>query len=373
MKKILITANLDLFFAKFLFPHLQYLKEQGYEVHVACKNTGIEIPYYDKRFDVSFARGFHVQDNIASYKQMKQILKNNDYDIIHCHTPFGAAVTRLAYRSVKHRAKMIYTAHGFHFFKGASLKNWLFLYPAEKVMAHFTDILITMNEEDYAIASKKFKTNVRYIHGIGLDKNKFKKKLTKQEKINLRKSLHLKDTDFVMIYGAELSKRKGQSWLLTTLQPLLQQYPNMKLLLPGNDIVNGSYQQLAEELGIASQVQFLGFRKDMGELLQISNIAVSSSYQEGLPVNIMEAVYYHLPLVVTDCRGNKDFIEEGVNGYAIANRNADDFRKKVELFYHNIDTKEIAKFDEKLIQPFFIDNVLMEMEKIYKEIEVSYE
>lgn len=373
MKKILVSANLDLFFAKFLFPHLQYLKEQGYEVHVACKNTGIEIPYCDKRFDVSFARDFNIRDNITSYKQMKQILKDNDYDIIHCHTPFGAAITRLAYRKVKHKAKMIYTAHGFHFFKGASFKNWLILYPAEKIMARWTDVVITINEEDYEIASRKFKTEVRYIHGIGLDKNKFKKKLTKQEKKKLRESLGLKDNDFVMIYGAELSKRKGQSWLLTTMQPLLKQYPNMKLLLPGNDVLNGECQQLAEQLNIASQVQFLGFRKDMGELLQIANLALSSSYQEGLPVNIMEAVYYHLPLVVTDCRGNKDFIEEGINGYAIVDHNADDFRKKVELFYHHIDTEKIAKCDEKLIQPFFIDRVLTEMEIIYKEVGTSHE
>lgn len=369
MKKILIAASLDLFFAKFLFPHLKHLKEKGYEIHIACRNTGLDIPYCDKRFDVSFARSFQIHDNIESYKQMKQILQDNDYDIIHCHTPFGGAITRLAYHRVHHKAKMIYTAHGFHFFKGAPLKNWICYYPAEKILAHFTDIVITMNDEDYNIATKKFKTKVRYIHGIGLDENKFKKKLTNEAKVELKKSLHLNEQDFVMIFVAELTREKGQCWLLTTLLPLFKQCPNMKLLLPGNDSLNGACQALSKELGLESQVQFLGFRRDVPNLLQISDLALSASTREGLPVNIMEDIYYHLPLVINDCRGNRDFVKEGINGYLIPSRNEEIFREKVMEYYKFIDKKKIAEYDKKFIKNFYLNRVLQEMDEIYQEVE----
>lgn len=373
MKKILIAANLDLFFAKFLFPHLKYLKEQGYEVHIACKNTGIEIPYCDKQFDVSFARGLNIKDNIQSYRQMKQIFKSNHYDVIHCHTPFGAAITRLAHHRTHSKGKMIYTAHGFHFFKGASWKNWLLFYPVEKWLAHYTDILITINEEDYQISKSKFKTNTRYIHGIGLDQNKFKKKISEKEKNTLRESLHLNDNDFVMIFVAELTNEKGQLWLLSALQPLLKKYPNMKLLLPGNDSLNGACQALSKELQIDKQVQFLGFRKDIPQLLQISDISLSSSYREGLPVNLMEAMYYYLPIVATDCRGNRDFVKEGVNGFIISNHDSAIFCQKVEQCYQGIDKEQVKKYDQEYIQQYLLDNVLKEMNCIYREIEAQHD
>lgn len=373
MKKILVTANLDLFFTKFLIPHLKYLKDRGYEVHVACRDTGVTIPYCDKRYDVSFARSLNIKDNKKSLKQMKQILKKNNYDIIHCHTPFGAAITRIACKLTNCKAKIIYTAHGFHFFKGASIKNWLVFYPVEKMLARWTDCVITMNEEDYNIAKNKFKSHVYYIPGIGLDEKKFKNKISKTEKTRLRNSLGLNQNDFVIIYAAELLKRKGQTWLLSTLQPLLIKNSNIKLILAGNDSLHGTCQQLAKELHIEQQVLFLGFRNDISKLLQIANMAVSSSYQEGLPVNLMEAIYYHLPLVVTDCRGNKDFVKTGVNGYLIQGHNPNDFREKVEKIYHHVDLDKVSEYDKNFINKFYLNNVLKEMDAIYKEVERTYE
>ena len=145
-KKILFSANLDSFFIKFLIPQLKYFKEQGYEVHIASKSENIEIPYCDKKFDVSFARSFNLKENLNSYRQMKQILKNEKYDLISCHTPFGGAITRLAAKKVKLiNTKVVYMAHGFHFYKGAPLKNWLLFYSAEKYLSKYTDDLITIN------------------------------------------------------------------------------------------------------------------------------------------------------------------------------------------------------------------------------------
>lgn len=369
MKKILFAANMESFYTKFLIPQLKYFKENGYEVHIASKREGLEIPWCDKNFDVNFARGFNLKENIESYKQMKKILTENEYDIISCHTPFGGAITRLAARNCKLKnTKIVYMAHGFHFYKGCGLLNWLLFYTAEKYLAKFTDAVITINMEDYEIAKKKFKTDVKYVPGVGLDTEKFNFKMTSAEKIELRKSLGLKKDDFVMIYAAELLPRKRQEWLIHSLEKLLKENPNYHVLLPGKDSVNGKYHELAKSLGLSEQIHFLGFRSDIPKLLNISDIAISTSKQEGLPVNIMEAIYCNLPVVATDCRGNRDLIKNGKNGFVVSIDDKEEFSKKI-AYYAKLDKskkEKIKEYNKKFVEKFLLENVIDEVVKIYE-------
>lgn len=360
-KKILFAANLESFFTKFLIPQLKYFKENGYEVHVAAKSENIDIPYCDKKFDVDFARGFNIKQNIRSYKQMKQIFKNVHYDVVSCHTPFGAAITRLAYKNSKIKGtKMVYMNHGFHFYKGAPLLNWLLFYPAEKYLAKYTDTLITINLEDYELSKKKFKTNTVYVKGIGLDPSKFDFEMTDKEKLDLRKSLDLKKDDFVMIYPAEINKEKRQEWLIETLNEILKTNKKFHLLLPGNDKMSGKCQQLARDYNIDNQIHFLGFRHDIPKLLKISDLSVTSSVREGLPVNVMEAIYCGLPVVATDCRGNRDLIEDGKNGYVVDLNDNNDFCDKI-LYFSKLNSREkdaIKKENENIIKDYLKENVI---------------
>lgn len=366
-KKILFAANLESFFTKFLIPQLKYFKEKGYEVHVATKLENLSIPYCDKKYDVDFARGFNLKQNINSYKQMKKIFNENHYDIVSCHTPFGGAITRLAYKNCKVKdTKMVYMAHGFHFYKGAPILNWLLFYTAEKYLAKYTDELITMNLEDYERAKSKFKTNVHYVKGIGLDSSKFDFKFTQKDKLELRKSLGLKKDDFVMIYPAEINKNKNQIWLINTLKPLLEKNKHFKVLLPGRDSLNGECQKIVEKYKLEKQILFLGFRNDIPKLLKISDLSISASLREGLPVNILEAVYCGLPIVVTNCRGNRDLIKHGKNGFIIKKNDSEDFCKKV-LFYSKQNKekfKSLQEYDEKLIKDFLLDVVQKDIIKI---------
>lgn len=368
-KKILFAANLESFFTKFLIPQLRYFKEQGYEVHIATKLENLEIPYCDKKYDVDFARGFNLKQNINSYKQMKEIFKKEHYDVVSCHTPFGGAITRLAFKNHKVKnTKMVYMAHGFHFYKGAPLLNWLLFYSAEKYLAKYTDDLITINLEDYERAKSKFKTNVHYVKGVGLDCSKFDFKFTDKDKNEYRKSLGLRKDDFVMIYPAELLPRKRQIWLIKALQPLLEKKSNFKVLLPGRDSMNGECQKLVKNLGLEKQIKFLGFRKDIPQLIKMSNLAISTSKQEGLPVNIMEAMYCGLPIVATDCRGNRDLVEDGKNGYVVGIDDQENFCKKI-LYYSKLSDKEfdeIKEKNEKIIKQFLLDNVIQDIVKIHE-------
>ena len=368
-KKILFTANLESFFTKFLIPQLKYFKEQGYEVHVAAKSENLNIPYCDKIFNVNFARSLNLKQNIESYKQMKKIFKTEHYDIVSCHTPFGGAITRLAFKNCKVKdTKMVYMAHGFHFYKGAPKLNWLLFYPAEKYLAKYTDTLITINLDDYEIAKKKFKTDVRYVKGIGLDVSKFDFEMDEERKLDYRKKLGLEKEDFVMIYPAELLPRKRQVWLINSVSSLLKENKNFHILLPGKDSMNGECQKLVSDLKLNKQISFLGFRKDVPELITISDLAISTSKQEGLPVNVMEAMYCGIPIVVTACRGNRDLIENGKNGYIVGINDSKEFNKKI-LELSKLDEnskKEIKKENKKIIDQYLLDRVMEDIIEMYE-------
>ena len=315
-KKILFTSHVASF-QKFNRPFMRMMSEKGWEVHYASMGEE-EILDCDKSFVVPFTRSPFRLSNITAYRQLKKIINQENYDIIHTHTPMGSVVTRLAAKKArKNGTKIIYTAHGFHFFKGAPLLNWLIYYPVERLMARHTDTLITINKEDYHRAKKQFKTNVIYMPGVGVDPKRFKPKLTAKQKLELRKSLGLKKDDFVMIYPAELSKRKNQLWLIEALRPLLNDDTKVHLILAGKDSLHGKVTQHVNQYDLANQVHILGYRNDIHQLLQIANLSVSSSKQEGLPVHIMEAMFAGLPIVTIKCRGATELVEDGVNGFVV--------------------------------------------------------
>ena len=186
-----------------------------------------------------------------------------------------------------------------------------------------------------------------------------------QEKEELKKSLGLKQDDFIMIYPAELSKRKRQIWLINTLSDLLKENTNMHLLLPGKDSLNGQCQKLASSLKLSDQIHFLGYRKDIPKLLKISNIAVSSANQEGLPVNIMEAMYVGLPIVASDCRGNRDLVKDGVNGSLVDINDSINFSRNVKNIYLS-DVSKYSENSKEIIKEYLLDKIIIIMKSIYK-------
>ena len=363
MKKVLFTATVDSHILQFHIPYLKYFKDQGYEVHVAT-NGDEEIPYCDKKHKISFERSPIKINNLKAIKQLKKIIEEEKFEIIHCHTPMGSVVTRLAAKKArkKYNTKVIYTAHGFHFHKGAPLLNWMVFYPIEKWLSRCTDTLITINEEDYELANKKFKAkNIELVHGVGVDINRFNFEMQDSEKHELRESIGLNDDDFVMIYVAELSKRKNQEMLLNIMPELIKKDFSIKLLLVGKDSLNGKLQKIVEEKDLGNNVFFLGYRNDIPKLLKISNLLVSTSKQEGLPVNIMEGLIAGIPIVATDCRGNRDLISDNEDGLIVENEDELIDRilkvKENKANLHYISKKDLNKID--------INNVQEIMKNIY--------
>lgn len=367
-KKVLFTATVDSHILAFHLPFLKWFKEQGYEVHVAT-NGDEEIPYCDKKIKISFERSPFKLNNIKAIFQLKKVLLKEKYDIIHTHTPMGSVVTRLAAKKArKQGTRIIYTAHGFHFYKGAPLLNWCLFYPVEKYLSKYTDTLILINKEDYNLAKKKFKKckDIEYVPGVGIDEKKFDVKMTKEDKHKLRKELGLKDTDFVMIYPAELNKNKNQIMLIDAMEQLINKYPDIHLLLPGKDSYNGYYQKIVKEKNLDKNIHFLGFRKDIPQLLNVSDLAVATSKREGLPVNIMEAMYVGLPIIATNCRGQRDLIKNGKNGYLIDINDVNKLVFNIKKIYNNRKIIEEAMANNKKeISKYLLKRINSLMKKIY--------
>lgn len=371
-KKVLLVATVQSHIAQFHKPLINMLHEMGYEVHVAAhdnlsQKNGIKIENADKIFNVKFERSPFKKENIQAYRQIRKILKQNSYDIIHCNTPMGGVIARLAGKKYrKEGLKIIYTAHGFHFFKGAPKINWILYYPIEKYLSKFTDCIITMNNEDYDIAKNKFKAKkVVYTHGVGLDTKKFDIKLTDETKEEIRKKLGINNNDFVIIYVAELTKRKNHYMILHTMKNLINQ-SDIKLILAGNGPLEDEYKSFIRENGLERNIKMLGYRTDIPELMKISDIAISTSKQEGLPVNVMEAMISGLPDIVTDCRGNRDLIKDEENGYIVQINDEKSLYEKIMKLYQDAKLrKKMGDKGKQEIESFKLENVLRELKTIY--------
>jgi len=371
LKKVLFVATITKHINAFHIPYLKWFKEQGYEVHVASKGNE-PIEYCDKHFDIPFERFPLKAQNIKAYKQLKNIINENKYEIIHCHTPVGGVLTRLAARKArkKYNTKVIYTAHGFHFYKGAPLLNWIIYYPIEKYLAKYTDCIITINKEDYELAKKKFKkvNDIEYVHGVGIEESKFNNNLNSTEKNKLEKELKVTDEDYLLLYVAEISNRKNQMMLINTVKELKDKNRNVVLILAGKDSMNGECQKHAKNIGVEKNIRFLGYRNDINKLMKLVDLAVSCSKQEGLPVNIMEALCSGLRVVATECRGNKELINNK-NGKLVEINNIKEMTNAIEYEMKNKGKKRIENY---LNSNYYIENVIKEYENIYLKYERKY-
>ncbi len=363
LKKILFAATITDHFYYFHLPYLKMFHDAGWEVHVASHGSRA-LPCCDIHHEIPIARSPFDKNNISAYKMLKTIIKENDFDIIHCHTPMGGMLTRLA-APRNGRAKIIYTAHGFHFYKGASALNWIIYFPIEKLMSAKTDCLITINNEDFRFAQKHFRhPDVKLINGVGYNSEKYFP-VSEEEKIRLRKSKGYDKSEFVIIYVAEMNKNKNQKMLIDALALT----ENTRLIIAGADNYNGRYADYAKSVNVENRVDFLGHREDIDELLKLSDICAASSIREGLPVNIMEAMACGLPVVASDNRGHRALVKNGEDGFIVPINDSNKMAEKINLLKDN---KELYRgFSQKAsenIKRFSKEVIVEEMKKIYTDL-----
>lgn len=366
-KKVLFTATVvKTHINVFHLPYLKWFKEHGYEVHVAAKNDFINelciIPNCDQYYDINFTRFPFSKANIKAYKQLKKLIQENNYDIIHCHTPVAGVLTRLAARKSKNTT-VIYTAHGFHFFKGASLLNWLIYYPIERFCARYTDKLITINKEDYGRAKRfKLRNNgkVYYVPGVGINLEKIQnlKVDVKQKK----KELGILENTLILLSVGELNKNKNHEAVLQALSKLIDK--NFIYLICGRGVLKESLERKIQELHLENKAKLLGYRIDVIEILKTADLFIFPSKREGLPVSVIEAMACNLPLIASNVRGNRDLIEQE-NLFE-----PDDVKVLTSLIEKQlkaIKQKELRKVTYTNLGQYSLKNVLKQMAEIYTD------
>ena len=371
MKILYVATVVKTHIMQFHIPYLKMLKEMGWETAVAARNdyenpVDCVIPYCDTYYDIPFERNPLKPKNITAYKALKRIIDEGQFDIIHCHTPVGAMLTRLAARKARRSGtKVIYTAHGYHFFKGAPLINWLIYYPAEKWLARFTDVLITINKEDYNRAKSFRAGKVVYIPGVGIDLKKFSQGIGNRDE--KRAELGLKDSDFVLLSVGELIARKNHSLVLESLGELQRknQLDDIQYVICGRGELETELKEKAVSLGIADHVHLLGYRSDVSELCNAADVFIFMSLQEGLPVALMEAMACGLPVICSNIRGSTDLIENEVNGL-ISKFSSSEVNERIVRLKNDEDLRErLVNASKHAISNYDIRILLGRMKDIY--------
>ncbi len=291
---------------------IEEIIQEGHTVDIATHETEISKVYDCYRewgckvYQISTSRSPLNKGNIAAIKQIRKIVKENNYDLVHCHTPIAAACTRLACKPLRKKGlKVFYTAHGFHFYKGAPLKNWLIYYPIEKICAHWTDTLITINREDYALAQKKLAAKrVEYVPGVGIDVAKFANVIVDRDL--KRDEIGVPRDAFMLLSVGELNENKNHETVIRALAEIKDK--NIHYVIAGKGVKKEILEKLSVELNI--NLHLLGFRRDISELDKTADLFVFPSYREGLSVSVMEVMASGLPIVCSRIRGNTDLVDE---------------------------------------------------------------
>jgi glycosyltransferase involved in cell wall biosynthesis len=363
--KILYVSTISNTINAFLIPHIKLLSQKGYIVDIATNikdNQKIQhISEINEILDIPFSRSPFSLGNIKSFRIIKKNIKRNNYDFIHTHSPISSMIIRLALIRDKN-IKVIYTAHGFHFFKGSSLLSWLIYYPIEKYLSKFTDVLITINNEDYEIANR-FKATSKYlIPGIGVDFDKFSKNDNQVKK--LKSSLAIRDEAIVILSVGELNKNKNHQVIIKSIYKMKNK--NLHYLICGEGSSEISLKKLAETKKLTDQVHFLGFRNDINEIMNQSDIFVFPSFREGLPIALIEAMHVGMIIICSNIRGNQDLIKNNLNGFIVNKNNVRSYVDKLNYVLQNKNNLNYLR-DNSIndSKKYDLKAILKKMETIY--------
>ena len=381
MSKVLIVASVVSFIEWFNKENVDFLKKDlKCDVHIACNFDYVEDTdakrtneYIDKLknegiviHNIHFERSPLSTRNISAYKQLKKIINENNFDLIHCHTPAASMMTRLAAKKARKRGSIVmYTCHGFHFHNASSKKNWLIYYPIEKHLSKHCDYIVTINKEDYNRTQKFHAKNIRYIPSVGVDINKIKN--TTVDKNSYKESIGVPKEAIMLLSVGEMIERKNHEVIIRALGKL--QRKDVYYVICGKGPLKEYLEKLSKKLGIQDNVIFLGFRKDIPELCKTADISAFPSKIEGLGLAGIEAMAAGVPLVSSNVHGILDYVIDGETGYALPPNDVKGFANAIDKLASSKELREgMRDACLRAVEPFEISNALRVMQDIYLEI-----
>lgn len=373
MSKILLTATNAMIF-HFLVPHIEKLLEMGHYVEIA--STALE-GYDDllrnrikkKPVKISYIRLNRSPFSLSNYKgiiDLKRIIDNDSFDLIWTNEPVMSIATRLAARSARKKGtKVVYMVHGFHFFDGSSKGSWLIFYPIERIMAKFADYLITINKEDFNRGKSFGFKDVFYVHGVGLDTKRFRE--ASVDRSLKRKEIGIPNNVIMLLSVGELGTRKNHEVVIRALGELKDK--DIHYAICGEGVLEDYLKNLCKELGIAENVHFLGYHRDIPQICKAADIYVFPSQREGLGIGALEGMASGLPLISSYVNGIRDYTEDGVTGYTIQPHNIEGYVMAIRKLADN--TGDRARFGSHNMiaaQKFDVCNTIQEIPVILDEI-----
>ncbi len=366
--KILFVATIFRHFRAFHLPYIEWFQQQGWQVDAMAGGED-ELDNVHRCYSIPIQRNPYSLKNIIALRRAREIINREKYDIVYCHTAMGSVIARLA--SIESRkingTKVIYMPHGFHFFKGGPKASWLLYYPVEKLLSRFTDAIITINEEDYQLVKTRgFKNGATYrIPGIGINTDRLIIP-TEEKKQQLRRKFGYTPNDFILLYTAEFIQRKNHKFIIDALPALLQSIPTVKIIFAGKGHLLEKMKAYAAELGVDDRINFLGFRNDIGEIIALSDVGISSSRQEGQAINIAEEMYASLPVVATDDRGHREQIIDGFNGFRYPKEDKSTFIDRITKIYRDPQFRiSVGQNASHSAEKFTLENILPSLGEIF--------
>ncbi|MCI8392201.1 MAG: glycosyltransferase family 4 protein [Roseburia sp.] len=342
-------------------------KERVAEYRKELKEKGIGIYHVPIPRDLSMIKALYI-----SYRKIKCLMNDNHYSIVHCHSPIGGALCRIGGRSTRKKGtRIIYTAHGFHFYKGAPIKNWLLFYPVEKCLSRYTDVLVTINREDYSRARKKFHAQQTvYVPGVGVDTEKFQCRPDDRDK--KREELEIESDDIMLLSVGELNVNKNHSVVIKALTKIKKTQPQIfekiHYFIAGKGTLGEILTETIKKEDVFGHVHLLGYREDVNLLYCAADAYILPSMREGLNVSLMEAMASGLPCICGNIRGNKDLIKEDLGGYLFSPSDEDELAEKLMKLLNNGQSKKMGLRNRRTIKDYSRKKVMNNMRIIYEEM-----
>ena len=327
------------------------------------KGVDYDITFYDQNIYRSI---FDIKNNWKGYKRLCRMLEQHpDIEIIHCNTPIGGVIGRLCGK--KFGKKVVYTAHGFHFYKGAPLVNRTLFKWIEQWMAHYTDLLITINNEDFEAAQKfNLKKGGRavYVPGIGINSSLFDS--VSVDPIGKKREIGVPIDAHLCLGVGDLNDNKNVD---TMIKAIAMSPTSVHLALCGLGPLENQLRELCKTFNIEERVHFLGFRRDVSELYKASDFLFMASKREGLPRTTMEAMCAGIPCLCSNIRGNKDLIDDGKGGYLIPPLDSKGFAKAIKCLIDDEELRQqMGRYNRKKVKAFDIEVVRKEMYNLFETL-----
>lgn len=371
MPRCILITSTDLMMVQFLVPHVINLAENGFEVEIACSDVGGRMEEIRQKLN-SYVKAIHVvrlvrspasPTNLKGYQDMKKVIDAGCYDIIWTNEPVMGVVTRLAARKArKNGTKVLYMVHGFHFYDGAPLVNWMIYYPIERLASRFCDEIATINKEDYGRAQKMHALSVKYIHGIGVNTERLQKR---EEQSNIRQELNLRKDDFLLLSVGELNSNKNHKVVIRALGRIKDSTIHYIVCGKGNQLE--ALQALAKEQRVQGNVHFLGYRTDVVDICSQADAFAFPSYREGLGLAALEAMYSGLPIVASNIRGPVDFMIDGETGYTCSPDDDKAFADAIKKLKSDKDARiKMGQNNQKVVRAYCLESVKNELLNLFK-------